>query len=214
MNISLPISIGEALDKLTILDIKLNKISDDRRKDVAKEHATLHNILKSHITPCQFYYSILKNINLGLWEIQDEFHDSTKEDRNVEICKQILLDNDRRYRVKKKINNLTKSALKEQKGYSIKKVCIFGHLGLGDHLMMVGATRYLSTCYDEVNVICKKQYVLNLELFYADDVSIYIVGVEDDNDAHRMIKTMDMPILKCGLHCGRTDFDILPKLFL
>ena len=213
MDISLPISIGEALDKLTILDIKCDKITDNRQQDVQREYDTLYAILNPHIQQSQFYYQILKDINLNIWEIQDEFHDSLDETRNVVICRQILKENDRRFRVKKKINNLARSALKEQKGYSIKRLCIFGHLGLGDLIDTIGATRYLSTCYDEVHVICKQQYVSNLELFYSDDESIHIVPVKDDRAAYSLVDTLDMPILKCGMHCGRTDFSKIPNCF-
>ena len=213
MNITLPTSIGEALDKLTILDIKLNKISDARKQDVQNEYDALHHILKPHVTFCHFYYQILKDINLKIWDIQDEFHDSCDEERNVVICREILKENDRRFRVKKKINNLVRSSLKEQKGYSIKKLCILGHLGLGDLIDTIGATRYLSTCYDDIYVICKEQYVLNLELFYADDDSIHIISIRDDNEAYGIIKTMDMHILTCGIYCGRTNFDIIPNCF-
>ena len=58
--INLPVSLGEALDKLTILDIKMNKIKDNRITDVKNEYTLLYNTLKSYVNNHQFYYNILK----------------------------------------------------------------------------------------------------------------------------------------------------------
>jgi len=63
MNIELPVSLGEALDKLTILDIKLEKIKDDRKKDVEYEYNLLFDKLKNNIENHNYYYKILKKIN-------------------------------------------------------------------------------------------------------------------------------------------------------
>ena len=71
--IDLPVSLGEALDKLTILDIKREKIKDDRLKDVEHEYNLLYEKLKEHINTNNYYYSILKKINLNIWEMQDDF---------------------------------------------------------------------------------------------------------------------------------------------
>ena len=59
--INLPVSIGEALDKLTILDIKLEKIKDNKKIDVQKEYDILYNKLKIYIEKFDFYYIILKS---------------------------------------------------------------------------------------------------------------------------------------------------------
>ena len=211
--VKLPVSIGEALDKLTILDIKLVKINDYRREDVQREYDTLLHELEAYKNEYEYFYSILKNINLEIWNMLDEFRESTDEQHKVKMCQQIIMDNDRRFRVKKKINDLSNSFLKEQKGYKPLQACILTHLGLGDHIVSVGAIRYFSTCYDELHVICKKKYHLNLKLFFSDDDSIKVVPVEDDIEAHRLIRTLDMPILTCGIHCGRTNFDKIPDCF-
>ena len=209
----LPVSLGEALDKLTILDIKLDKIDDQRKEDVQREYDTLLQELEIYKVEYKYLYSILKYINLDIWEMQDEFRESTDDQHKVKLCQQIIVDNDRRFRVKRKINELSNSFLKEQKGYKPLKSCILTHLGLGDHIIATGAIRYFSTCYDELHVICKKKYHLNLELFFSDDDSIKLVPVEDDLEAHRLIRTLDMPILTCGIHCGRTNFDKIPDCF-
>lgn len=183
--ITLPVSMGEALDKLTILDIKLQKIQDARRADVQKEYDALFSILKSHVERFAYHYRILREINQTLWDVQDQFHGKdVTPDRGAQVARDILLENDRRFRVKLKINQLANSALKEQKGYALKKALVYTHLGLGDMYWMNGAVRYLATAYDEVHVVCKDKYARNASLMYADDPSIKLLLIEDDTDLH------------------------------
>jgi len=178
--IELPVSIGEALDKLTILDIKIEKIQDDRKNDVKYEYNILLEKLKIYIEKYNFYYKILKKVNLDIWEMQDNFRYSDKINK-INLCLKIIEDNDCRYRIKKKINNICNSLLKEQKGYNIKKAFVLTHVGLGDNITSIGMVRYLSTIYDEVLVVCKTNNKKNVELFYNDDLSIKIMDVDFDN---------------------------------
>ena len=181
--ITLPVSLGEAIDKLTILDIKLKKISDTRKADVQKEYDVLFHILKEYVLKYNYHYRILYEINLSIWELQDKFHGKeTTAEEGARICHTILLDNDRRFRVKAKINAAAKSNLREQKGYNLKKCVYYGHLGLGDMFWMNGAVRYLATSYDEVLVICKKRNQKNAEAMYSDDPTIKLLLIEDDRE--------------------------------
>ena len=184
--ITLPVSLGEALDKLTILDIKLQKIQDaTRRQDVQKEYDVLMNSLGSYVAAYPYHYRILKEINLAIWEIQDVFHVADYKNPNgTQLYEQILLENDRRFRVKAKINALANSALREQKGYAKKRAFVYTHLGLGDMYWTNGAVRYLATAYDEVHVVCKKKYASNAAAMYADDSTIKLFLIEDDVDLH------------------------------
>jgi len=177
-SVTLPVSLGEAIDKLTILDIKLEKINDDRKNDVQVEYNMLKEKLKDELTECSHYYRILKEINFSIWEMQDDFRD--KKGDPTELCMKIIDENDRRFRVKKKINDLVNSSLKEQKGYARTNAIILTHLGNGDHLTCNGLVRYYSTKYDSVTVVCKKQNLHNIKEFYADDKSInfYTVGTD------------------------------------
>jgi hypothetical protein len=179
--ITLPVSLGEALDKLTILDIKLQKIADERRADVQKEYDALHAVLKPYIDRFPYHYRILLDVNLTIWNTQDKFHgkDTTLEEGAI-LCNKILVDNDRRFRVKAKINALANSALREQKGYAKKKALVYTHLGLGDMFWMNGAVRYLATDFDEVVVVCKERNKTNVATMYYDDPSIKILVVNDD----------------------------------
>jgi len=184
MEISLPISLGEALDKLSILDIKLKKIKDDQKiKDVKKEYELLYEILKDKISSCEYYYKLLVNINSEIWNSMDILRNLNKNTHIwIDECNKTIIDNDRRFRVKSKINNLCNSSLKEQKGYVKKKAFVLTHLGLGDNINTIGLVRHLSTCYDEVLVVCRKIHQKNMEMFYSDDNSIKLYFVENDCD--------------------------------
>jgi hypothetical protein len=220
--ISLPVSLGEAIDKLTILHIKLTKISDTRRNDVQKEYDVLFENLKTHVEKHNYYYKILYQINLSLWELQDKFHhkETSKED-GANICRTILIENDRRYRVKAKINTAANSTLREQKGYDLKKVVLYSHLGLGDMYWMNGAVRYLATDYDEVLVVCKRKYEKNAQAMYADDPTIKLYIIEDDIDLHPwylkkyMFSSQGYDVLGCGGFSDRAQPVIynLPESF-
>jgi len=221
-NITLPVSIGEALDKLTILDIKYEKISDERKEDVKKEYDVLMSNLKKYVDLYSYHYRILKEINLRLWNIQDLFHGKeTTADQGAKICRDILLENDRRFRVKSKINSLAKSVLREQKGYAKKRAFIYTHLGLGDMYWMNGAVRYLSTAYDEVFVVCKHKYASNASAMYADDPTIKLFLINDDPDLHPWKKVRSyfveqgFTVYGCGFFADKEKITIydLPNSF-
>ena len=120
MQINLPVSIGEALDKLTILEIKLANIAQESRLiHVKKEFETLKPILDPYIYLCSRHYRLLKKINANLWLIMDEQRDTTiTEQRYSDIARMVVEENDARFRAKLKINDICASALKEQKGYA------------------------------------------------------------------------------------------------
>jgi len=178
-SIELPVSIGEALDKLTILDIKMKKITDQRKSDVEKEFLLLHSQLDEYKNKYIFFYDILMNINEEIWDMQDLFRETKDKQEKNKLCIKIIKENDNRFRVKKKINNLTNSELKEQKGYSPKTAFVLSHLGLGDNITFIGAVRYLSTCYDKVIVVCKNKNIINVKSFYSDDPDIEIFQIDD-----------------------------------
>ena len=210
--ILLPVSLGEALDKLTILHIKLNKIIDERKADVQVEYDALFSKLEEYVTLYPYHYRILKSINQKLWDIQERFHgkETSAEDGAI-MCREILLENDRRFRMKAKINTLANSSLREQKGYTKKKAFVYSHLGLGDMFWMNGAVRYLSTAYDEVLVVCKNRNKVNATAMYADDPTIKLLLIEDDNDLNpwtansSYFSEQGFAVYSCGQHALRPD---------
>lgn len=177
----LKVSIAEALDKLTILSIKMDKIKDkDRLCEVEKEFTMLSKDLEEYKNKYSFYYKILLTINESIWDKLDLFRAATEGDLKSKLCMEVTNENDDRYRVKRKINDLCDSEIKEQKGYKLKYAFYLPHLGLGDCIGANGFIRYLSTCYDKVTVVCKRHYEKNMRLMYKDDKSIDFYLVDYD----------------------------------
>jgi hypothetical protein len=176
-SIQLPVSIGEALDKLSILDIKLRHISDNRKNDVQHEYDLLYKHLKQYIEPHKFYYQKMIETNELIWNDQDILRDNRETPLSNEeyttLCKRILDTNDMRFRIKNKINNLVNSNIREQKGYAVKKGLFVGHMGLGDVINLISAIRYYSIVYDELYIIVKEQYKSNIYAFIGNDPSIH-----------------------------------------
>lgn len=173
--IRLPVSIGEALDKLTILDIKVQKIQNPtKRAFCQQEYDILHEELQSYVEKHGFYYTLLRNVNLSIWEMQDDI----RERPNPQKCVDILDKNDMRFRIKDIINYSVNSYLREQKGYQKRRALIIGHLGLGDHIGMIGAVRYIAMQHDETVLVCKKQNAENVRAFFADNPTITLWTVD------------------------------------
>lgn len=114
----LPVSIGEAIDKLTILEIKLSKIQNDHKlNQVKKEYDYLHTELSSFLQKCQYHYNQLLVINKSLWNLEDVIRTELTTEECADVAKQIIYENDSRFRTKDKINKLLCSEIREQKAY-------------------------------------------------------------------------------------------------
>lgn len=121
------ISIGELLDKISILEIKLLNIKDkEKSKNVYKELETLNpyfqDLLDEYGIEIKNLYIKLSNINKTLWNIEDDIREKEKveefDEEFVELARSVYITNDQRAKVKKEINLLTKSELVEEKSYS------------------------------------------------------------------------------------------------
>lgn len=118
------VSIGELVDKVTILDIKKEKFKDaEKLKNVKKEFAILSKSMKkAGIDFDNIFYQQLKNINLKLWDIEDNIRkkEAKKEFDNefIELARGIYFNNDERATIKKKINIQYHSTLMEEKEYA------------------------------------------------------------------------------------------------
>jgi hypothetical protein len=178
-----PSSYGEALDRLTILEIKLESIQDTRRIDVQREYASLYSLVKDAIDKDKFHYEKLLEANRTMWKIQDELHSKAGEpNREFVLMKQLAHENQRRFRLKRTINENVGSLYKEQKGYKGKRAFVCGHQGMGDQFFISGAVRYLATVFDEVCVVVKKQYETNLRDLYSNESSVTFFLIEADSD--------------------------------
>jgi len=116
------VSNGEIIDKLTILQIKLEMISDKIKIDnIKKEYDSLVPAAKAIIDLENKLVKDLKDINLELWKIEDEIREMENSSdfgtKFIELARSVYKKNDIRARVKKEINNFTGSELTEEKSY-------------------------------------------------------------------------------------------------
>ena len=119
------LSAGELFDKISILEIKKNKIKDKgKRNIVLKELSSLQETASENIKKSKSItklYKKLKFINLKLWKIEDDIRDCERKknfgDKFIKLARAVYFTNDERSLVKNKINKLTKSNISEVKSY-------------------------------------------------------------------------------------------------
>ena len=119
------ISAGELIDKITILEIKKEKISNkEKLTEVDKELVSLNKTLKKSINDESKILSFkndLKNINLKLWDIEDGKRYAEKnnqfDEKFIQLARNVYKFNDERAKIKLAINNALGSNLKEVKSY-------------------------------------------------------------------------------------------------
>ena len=122
--IYIPVSVGELVDKITILKIKLTQIKDkDKLINVQKEHDTL-TFLNQYVTiqkDVLKYQQQLMEVNLRLWFLEEDirYYEKTNffESAFIDVARKIYKTNDERSRIKKEINILCNSALVEEKSH-------------------------------------------------------------------------------------------------
>jgi hypothetical protein len=160
--LSLPVSIGEALDKLSILDIKLDNIKDSRRDDIKLEYDILYDKLQTYVNSSKKYYDMLKKTNRYIWDLMNLLRDgiNIEDDRYVKLCKDTIISNDVRFRIKNKINILSNSMLKEQKGYKCLKILIDLTNYTGNHDLLIKPLLYYSILYDEIHIKSEDQTLI------------------------------------------------------
>jgi hypothetical protein len=119
------LSAGELFDKISILEIKKNKIKDKgKRNIVLKELSSLQETASENIKKSKSItklYKKLKFINLKLWKIEDDIRDRERKrnfgNKFIKLARAVYFTNDERSLVKNKINKLTKSNISEVKSY-------------------------------------------------------------------------------------------------
>ena len=120
------VSVGELLDKISILEIKLNKIQDLKKLEFIKqEHLILNNQLEKNVKSndkLNTLFSSLKEINEKLWVIEDEKRQCEKDkdftEKFIKLSRDVHFLNDKRSKIKLEINNITGSKIKEIKEYT------------------------------------------------------------------------------------------------
>ena len=119
------ISAGELLDKIVILEIKLNNIKDKENLiEINKEYKSLKETKNSNLKitkELQNLINLLKEINMKLWSIEDEKRMCEKNKdfgkKFIELARSVYLNNDKRAKIKSEINKLLGSNIKEIKKY-------------------------------------------------------------------------------------------------
>ena len=120
------VSIGELLDKISILEIKQEKINDtEKLKFINNEHSILKDQLEKNVKSDQKLnklYLSLKEINSKLWVIEDDKRECEKNknfgEKFIKLSRDVHFLNDDRAKIKLEINNHTGSAIKEIKEYT------------------------------------------------------------------------------------------------
>tara|TARA_X000000950_G_scaffold121658_1_gene152542 strand:+ start:1075 stop:1464 length:390 start_codon:yes stop_codon:yes gene_type:complete len=120
------VSVGELLDKVSILEIKKEKIKDpEKLKFIENEHSILTEQLNKNVKTDQKLNDLfltLKNINAKLWVIEDDKRQCEKDkefsDKFVKLSRDVHFLNDDRAKIKLEINNHTGSKIKEIKEYT------------------------------------------------------------------------------------------------
>ena len=120
------VSIGELLDKISILEIKQGKIKDpEKLKFINNEHSILKNQLDKNVksdNKLNDLYQSLKEINAKLWVIEDDKRQCEKDknfgEKFIKLSRDVHFLNDDRAKIKLEINNHTGSIIKEIKEYT------------------------------------------------------------------------------------------------
>ena len=126
MDIKVPISPGELIDKLTILEIKAANISDVAKlANVQVELQLLQETWRSSgyaSSDIDAEWKALRDINKKLWDIEDDIRDKERERRFdqefIELARAVYVTNDERAAVKKQINSKLGSRIVEEKSYA------------------------------------------------------------------------------------------------
>jgi uncharacterized protein YukE len=123
--IKVPISPGELLDKITILEIKSERMKDEEKlANVRRELALLNQTWSESVNTddtVQRIHNRLKEINEVLWRIEDDIRDKERtrefDDRFIELARSVYFTNDKRAAAKKELNTYLGSEIVEEKSY-------------------------------------------------------------------------------------------------
>ena len=120
------VSVGELFDKISILEIKQEKIKDaEKLKFIDEEHSILKDELNKNVKSDQKLnelFETLKKINAKLWIIEDDKRQCEKDkdfkEKFIKLSRDVHFLNDERAKIKLEINNLTGSKIREIKEYT------------------------------------------------------------------------------------------------
>ncbi len=123
MNIKIDVSLGELVDKISILRIKQKFITDQEKLGhVNKEESVLTGTLEElNLDGIEEFLQELVDVNSKLWKIEDDIRDKernkTFDQEFIELARAVYVTNDQRFDVKNRINSKYQSGLREVKSY-------------------------------------------------------------------------------------------------
>jgi hypothetical protein len=119
-----PVSVGELIDKLSILQVKKNKVKNESKLEyINKEYELLYNLSVSFLSRKEINekFNELIEINTKLWDIEDRLRVMESEKRFegefIDFARKVYITNDMRFELKNTINTLTASSIREVKEY-------------------------------------------------------------------------------------------------
>ena len=124
MIINIPVSLGELVDKISIMRIKKKNIIDKEKLILINEELSLLELILSDTIECEKikkYLDDLTYVNLELWKTEDEIRDCEKiknfDQKFIDLARSVYITNDKRSEIKLQINNNFGSNLVEVKSY-------------------------------------------------------------------------------------------------
>lgn len=213
---SVKISLGELVDKLSILEIKKHKINNQEKlSHVNREYDELMKHVNLEEIPM---YGKLIHINSIIWNVEDALHqkeiDKTFDDEFVKLARLAYSTNDIRFELKNEINK--SSELKEQKGYNESsrvlkpELLLITHQGIGDIMISNGLIRHYSENY-RVILGTKPEYLKNVQFMFRDIHDIRVFTAPNDEILRYLARTQFNNISSIGLgyfrgpHFGADD---------
>ena len=122
--INVPVSVGELIDKLSILQVKKTKITNPEKLTfIKKEFELLYNLSSEYLNDMQIenLFHDLVTTNTNLWDIEDRLRVLESENRFegefIDMARKVYFTNDKRFELKNRINVLTSSEIREVKEY-------------------------------------------------------------------------------------------------
>ena len=122
--INVPVSVGELIDKLSILQVKKKNVSNpEKLAYINKEFELLYNLSAEYLNDMEIenLYHELVSTNSKLWDIEDKLRvleqSSKFEGEFIDLARKVYFTNDRRFELKNEINSLTSSEIREIKEY-------------------------------------------------------------------------------------------------
>lgn len=171
MNVT--VSIGEAVDKYSILQLKLNKIVNTSKLIEIRNEMTLLNECTQYINEYAFYYKLLIYINEKIWDLTDRIKTiSIDHAEFAKISNYIFEYNQKRFRIKNWFNLVTTSSIKEQKSYvnTHCRIIVNTEQEIYDKIPEIN---YLCVEYDTVSFECNEQCISILKNIFKAPTIIY-----------------------------------------